>query len=57
MVEVILDMMLHRGAFLHQFCTDVAWNVNRFMNALDLSKEYIELMVDTHHLSAYLDVL
>ena len=52
MVEVILDMMLHRGAFLHQFCTDVAWDVNRFMNALDsgINGTYTPL-------SAYLDVL
>ena len=53
MVEVILDMMLHRGAFLHQFCTDVAWDVNRFMNALDLA----QIRIETRHLHGYLDVL
>ena len=53
MVEVILDMMLHRGALLHQFGTDVAWHVNRFMNALDLVQDYIE----TCHLDGYLYVL
>ena len=53
MVEVILDMMLHRGALLQQFCTDVAWNVNRFMNSLDLVQGYTEAC----HLDGYLDVL
>ena len=46
-------MMLHRCAFLHQLCTDVAWDVNRFMNALNLVQVYIE----TSHSDGYLDVL